>query len=419
MRKGIGAAQDWVPSGTEDRPSRAAPGRFAFPLMALGFVALMSATTVPTPLYSTYETTMGISQAEITGIYAVYAIPLVLTLLTVGGLSDHLGRRPILVTSFTLAGVGMVVLAMADGLGDLVMGRVVHGFATGLATGALASGLIDWAPRRHPQIGASLGSASPTVGLAVGALVSGLLVQYAPHPTVTVYMVFAGLYVVLALSMFLIREPALDRAGALASLVPRLGVPRQSRSRFLWLIPGVVAIAAIGGQFNALAPLVLERILDVDNRVVGSAAITVVHGTATLVSLVGVRVRSSTILLVGGSCALMLGAGGVLASILFGSTPGYFLAAIASGTGIGSVFLGAIRVTATIASYGQRAGLMSTLNVINYVALTAPLMLAGLAATAFGLLATFVVYTSIQMALAALSIAGQYWLWRRGASPSR
>lgn len=392
----------------------AGPGRWAFPLMAVGLVALMCATTVPTPLYGTYETTLGLSQAEITAIYAVYAVPLVVTLLCVGELSDHVGRRRILLLSFLLAGGGMIVLARADGLGDLVLGRVVHGLATGLATGALASGLIDWTPRRHTQLGASLGSAAPTIGLAVGALASGLLVQYAPHPTVTVYLVFAGIYVAIALSMLRIREPVLDRAGAVASLVPRLGVPREGRASFYWLIPGIVAIAAIGGQFNALAPLVLERLLHVENQFVGSAAIAAVHGTATVASLVGVRARSATVLLVGGSCALIVGAGSVLTSILLENAAVYFLAAVACGAGIGTVFLGAIRVAASIASYGQRAGLLSTLNVVNYTALTVPLVFAGAAATRFGLFSTFVVYTSIQMVLAVISVVGQYWLWRQG-----
>jgi hypothetical protein len=198
-----------------------------------------------------------------------------------------------------------------------------------------------------------------------------------------------------------------------ASLVPRLGVPREGRASFYWLVPGIVAIAAIGGQFNALAPLVLERLLRVDNHIVGPAAIAAVHLTATVASLVGVRARNATVLLVGGSGALIVGAGGVLASILIESTTIYFLAAIACGAGIGTVFLGAIRVAAGIASYGQRAGLLSTVNVINYTALTVPLVFAGAAATRFGLFRTFVVYTSIQMVLAVVSLGGQFWLWRR------
>src|SRR5699024_6572901 len=188
------------------RPCQA-PSRSAFLLMAAGLIALMSATTVPTAVYVVYEQTMGLTQAQITAIYAVYAVPLIVTLMTVGALSDFVGRRPMLVVSFLLAGVGMIVFVFADTVAHLVIARLLHGLATGVATGALASGLIDWAPKRRPQLGSSLASAAPTIGLSFGALSSGMLVEYAPHPTVTVYLMFFAVYLALALWTFLIREP--------------------------------------------------------------------------------------------------------------------------------------------------------------------------------------------------------------------
>jgi len=89
----------------------------------------------------------------LTVVFAVYVAGLVGALLTVGSLSDHLGRRPVLVASLLLAAAGTAIFWAAGGVFSLVFARVVQGIATGTATGALAAGLVEFSPEGRPHVG--------------------------------------------------------------------------------------------------------------------------------------------------------------------------------------------------------------------------------------------------------------------------
>jgi MFS family permease len=64
----------------------------------LAAVLLAASSAAPTPLYPLYQQSLHLSPLMITTVFAVYAFSLLAALLTVGGLSDHIGRKP--VTSF-------------------------------------------------------------------------------------------------------------------------------------------------------------------------------------------------------------------------------------------------------------------------------------------------------------------------------
>ena len=48
----------------------------------------------PTPLYQEYQSHFGLTPFMVTVIFATYVLCLLLALLTVGSLSDYIGRRP-------------------------------------------------------------------------------------------------------------------------------------------------------------------------------------------------------------------------------------------------------------------------------------------------------------------------------------
>jgi MFS family permease len=54
---------------------------------------LSASGAAPTPLYHEYQERFGLTAFMITIIFAVYVLCLVLALLTVGSLSDYVGRR--------------------------------------------------------------------------------------------------------------------------------------------------------------------------------------------------------------------------------------------------------------------------------------------------------------------------------------
>jgi hypothetical protein len=104
----------------------------SFGVLVLANVLLMASTSAPSPIYPLYLQRWGFSVTILTVVFAVYVAGLVAALLTVGSLSDHLGRRPVLVGSLLVAAVGTAIFWAAGGVFSLVLARVVQGIATGI-----------------------------------------------------------------------------------------------------------------------------------------------------------------------------------------------------------------------------------------------------------------------------------------------
>lgn len=399
------------------RPPPRLPSRSAFALCVSGLIFIMAGVTLPTPVYVFYETTWGMSATEITLIYAVYIGPLVIALLTVGGISDIIGRRPVLVTCFAIAALGMVIFAFAQDASWLVAARMTHGLATGGVLGALASGAVDWAPAKHPTWGSVAASAGPVFGLAVGGLASGVIVDTIIDPTQTIYFVFAAIFLALAIWTIVIREPPPAGGNLLRSFIPRMGVPRGARIAFLWLVPATLVIASAGGQFNALAPTIMSTMLDTHSSALAGAVLAVLHVSSALGALTGGRLSPRTLVLTG-MTSLAVGVTGSLLCLLAAWPPGYVVGAALSGYGVGTTFLGCVKGATALAPAGHRAAILSTVNLTNFIGLTIPLIVAGIAVGLVGVPATIVWYTVAQLSLIAVAVLGQL-LQRPSRPPKR
>ncbi|MFE0510568.1 MFS transporter, partial [Streptomyces sp. NPDC058964] len=66
-------------------------------------VVMMATASAPSPIYPLYRERWGLSVTMLTVVFAVYVVGLLSALLTLGSLSDHLGRRPVLVAALLVA----------------------------------------------------------------------------------------------------------------------------------------------------------------------------------------------------------------------------------------------------------------------------------------------------------------------------
>src|SRR5258708_39640446 len=83
----------------------------SFWLLATVFAFFLFAAGAPSPLYVVYEAMWHFSSLTLTAIFGVYALALLAALLTTGRLSDHLGRRLVVL----LAGVLAFIAASSAG----------------------------------------------------------------------------------------------------------------------------------------------------------------------------------------------------------------------------------------------------------------------------------------------------------------
>ncbi|MFF3518995.1 MFS transporter [Streptomyces sp. NPDC002573] len=220
----------------------------------------------------------------LTAIFAVYALGLLVTLLTVGGLSDYIGRRPVLAAALIVEAASMVVFLTADRVGLLLVARILQGMGMGAAMGAISAGLVDLQPSPTSRLGSVLNSAAPAAGLALGALGSGVLVQYAPAPTMLVLVLLIAVFLLLTAAVFFLPEPVTPRPGAWASLRPQAAVPPQRRRAFLAITPCLVATWAITGFYHSLGPSLAAGILHIGSHLVGALALTTFYSAGTVAS---------------------------------------------------------------------------------------------------------------------------------------
>jgi len=145
--------------------------------------------------------------------------------------------------------------------------------------------LIDLQPVRNPRLGALVNSTAPSVGLATGALGSGLLVQFAPAPTALVFAVLVVAFAAALLGVALMPETARRRPGAVASLRPRVSVPRRIRPDFLVVTPCLVATWALGGLYLSLGPSLAAGVLHIQSHLIGGLVIFALAGMGVVGSL--------------------------------------------------------------------------------------------------------------------------------------
>src|SRR6185369_7828426 len=107
----------------------ALPPQAAFYLLASIAVSFLAGSSAPTPLYPIYQQLWHFSPVTVTLVFAVYAVSLLAMLLVAGRLSDHVGRRPVLIVASLAQALTMVVFATAQGLTALIAARILQGIA--------------------------------------------------------------------------------------------------------------------------------------------------------------------------------------------------------------------------------------------------------------------------------------------------
>src|ERR1700688_2013103 len=348
----------------------------------VGAALVVASNSAVTPLYRLYQQSMHLTPLMITLVYAVYTFSLLAALLTVGGLSDYVGRRPVILGGLLLNAVAMVLFSYATDVGQLILARAVQGLCVGTATPVLGAAILDTDHRRGPL----LNSVTAFLGLTAGALGAAALVTFARDPLHLVYEVLFALTALMMVLLFVMPETVSRKAGALASLRPRVSVPKQSRSALLRITPASIAAWALGGFYLSLMPTVVATTLGVRAPWVG-----------------GIVVAARWLLLLGTS-GLSLGVVASLLGIWQHSVAALFTGALISGLGLGASLSGSLSALLPTAEAHQRAGLLATFYVLSYLALGLPALVAGASVPLIGLDSVAYVYGAVVIVLAMISM---------------
>ncbi|MEU8735659.1 MFS transporter [Streptomyces tendae] len=377
------------------------PDGVAFGVVAASTFLAFASNAAASPLYRVYQAQFGFSAVTLTLLFTVYSMVLLGTLLSLGSLSDYVGRRPMLLAGLTTGTVACGLFVLAHGVGLLFVARALQGLAVGLITGAAAAALHDLRP--HGSAASVLSGVAPTAGQALGAIVASALGQYAPAPTRLIWWLLLAMFVATLLAVLTIREPGGRRRHAdLGLLRPQVSVPRPARGAFATAVPCLVGLWGLGGFYLSLGPSLAAQLLHSENLLWGGILILLLTGLGAVASGALAQVSPNRAMFIG-CVALTVGALVTFAAIGTDTPWLLFLGTAIAGLGFGPGFLGAYRATVTVplVTSAERAGLITAIYIVSYIATAVPAVIGGIATALYGLHGTALIYCATVSVLTA------------------
>jgi predicted MFS family arabinose efflux permease len=220
----------------------------------------------------------GMSLTEIGLIFSVQGLVVLALELPTGGLSDSLGRRPILILASLVGLVSLGLLYIADSVALFAASMALQGVFRALDSGPLEAWYVDATladdPKAEIEHGLSAGSTVLSLAIALGALLSGALVALDPFeaiPTLALPLLVAlvlGVVNVLAITLLMTETARARGARAVANSVQAvpgvirdgIGLLRASR-----VLLALVAVELFWGfsmvTFESLFPVRLSEVV--------------------------------------------------------------------------------------------------------------------------------------------------------------
>lgn len=396
----------------------ARPGTLTgFVTAVLSLAVVYTAAAAPVPLFAIYAEALGLGHSSLSWAAVAYFAGAIAALLMFARLSDHLGRRTVILANLVLAAAGCLVFATLSQPFMLPAGRFLQGLACGLASSVLAAYVVDNAPKHPAWLVAAAAGAAPMLGLAAGSLVSGALRQHGAAGGGIFYALMAVM-ACCALVLPLCPATVTAKPGALRSLAPRIGVPKAVRP----LMPAACAVFvgtwSIGGFYLPFSASMAQELLHTSSTLVAGAVFAGMMTPYLAGGSIAGRMEPARAQLFG-MTAFALCMVCVVLALGAGSTVLFLAATMLAGTAWGTAFTGTLRRILPLVTGGERAGTLSAVFLISYSGAALPNMLVGRIAQGAGLLDVAAGYAGLAafcaLCVTACALAGS----RRAAQAER
>jgi len=350
--------------------------RTAFIPAVVALTAAYVAVGSTIPLFNIYRAQDGFTNADIALTVVAYSGATLGTLLVLGRLSGHLGRRPTSIASLLMLVVGCVLLLNVHQIGILIAARLLMGIGAGLASSSLTSFIVDSAPTRPTWLASVASSQTVMIGLAIGAVTSGALVQFGPWPRDLIFLIVVGL-LMLSISLIAVSpETAPRMPGVWQSLRPRISVP--ARARMLLPIGSAVLLAtwAAGAFYQAFVPALVEDQLHTSSPMIVGLVFAAYMGPSALGAPLGGRFMPAAAQRVG-MIAFLCGMVGMITAITASTLVLFIAATIVAGAGQGIAISAATRGLLHGSTVSDRAPIFAVVYLVSYAGATIPALIAG------------------------------------------
>jgi MFS family permease len=337
----------------------------------------------PAMTYRLYAEQWHLTPTVTTAIFAVYPIVVVAVLVGFGDLSDHIGRRSVMLLGLGASLVGTLLFAVAPDVLWLFAGRVLTGVGVGLTAGTATAAMVDFSTEGQSKRAASGTTAAQAFGFTGALLLGGALTQYAPWPThLSFWVLFALIALLFAATWFLPRRRGGPASRRWQPKYP--SIPSGLRSAFAVSASAVTTAYTHGVLILSLGGQVGHDLVGSSNALVNGAALSLFAITSGVVGIAARRLRPQPAMLWGAlaSVASM----GLLALAVARHELAIFLAATAiAGVGYSLLVVGGLALIGGAVPERQRGGVLSALYLFAYLSLGTVALGLGVVATQRGL----------------------------------
>ena len=357
----------------------------------------LAASGTPSPTYSDLTTAWHLSPAVLTTAYAAYALGVVMTLLTTGGLSDRIGRVPVIVASLVILALSLVLFVFANNVVILILARLVQGMATGMLTGAAGAALIQTHPHGNVSAAAAANSMTTSMSIAVGALLCGWILDAGGSIAVPyiVLLVGTGISITLIL-VFLPWDARRSNDGLLT--IQRLSLPSGMRAEFALAALCVTIAWSVGGVYLALGGTLSKELLGMDGHIVTGIVIMAVQGVGAIIQFAWIRLHvtlSERTMIVIAAISSALGISLTALGAVQAMPVPAVIGTLFSGVGFGLAFMAGTRIVSAAAPEDRKGEVIAAYFVVAYAAISVPAVFTGLLISALGTSAAFVTFAII------------------------
>lgn len=234
---------------------------------------------------------VGLSEAAVWGgiLSSSYALMQFLFSPLIGNLSDRFGRRPVLLLSMAVIFFDYILMALAQTIWLLLLGRIIAGIAA--ATMATASAFMaDISPPEKKAANFGLVSAAFGLGFVLGPAIGGLLAELGPRAPFWAAVLLSGVNLVFGLAVLpetLRRARPFEwrRANPLGGLRAVTALPGLGPLLGLWFFFQVASwvYPAVWAYFTQAAFAWEERMVGLSLAVYGISVVVVQGGLIRLV----------------------------------------------------------------------------------------------------------------------------------------
>lgn len=353
-------------------------GKVGFVGAVGALVVLYFASGSPISLYSMWQDELGMTHSQLSMASMWYLLGTVIPLLFLPRISDHIGRKPATVLILMVSVCGAMTFAMISSPEMIMLGRLIQGIASGLGSSTVAAYVVDLSGDLPRWVAPTITSSAPTVGLAIGAFVSGGLTTYTSVDSSTYFEAVVLCIVAIAIVVLFARETMPRSPGLIRSLVPHVTIPKGCTRLYAACAMLFIGTWALGGFSQSFSATIVSEQFGVHNSFVAAAVFTSLLLPNVIGSVFAKRFETRQAQRWGfgvfAACAVMMYVSlAYLDSLLL-----FCLFSIVAGIGQGIGFTAGVTALLSRATKAERAGTFSTIYLTSYGGAAIPNLVVGL-----------------------------------------